>query len=499
MSELRLLVLCDIHYATGPSSGEGGVDRALGRELVHRAVIDARRRGGFDAIVLPGDLVDDRYSESPDVDLHALADTLSEVAPETPRLVVPGNHDPQGRKTLALLGAQPGLRTIGGYRCVSLVDGYDLQDRCTRPEAMLELLEDKARSSVGGPLIAIQHNPMDPPIDSDYPYMLTNRQKVMEQYGRAGVVVSISGHYHPGQELHSVDGVHYFTGPSLVDAPHRYSLVSVNGREVRAESPSLALPAELRLVDSHVHTEFAYCRQDVSAADAVDRACRMNLGGLVLAEHAPQLYCTPEDFWMGRHIHEPAVWRAGVASRMDVYRQSMVAFRGGGVRLGLEVELDGDGQLTCRDADRDWADVLIGAIHWLARDAGRQRSGEFDESFLATCRGLCEAGVDVLAHPLRPYSSQHRPWPTHLYGELADLLSATGTAVELNLHKAEPDAAFFAECVRRGVPVALASDAHATWQVGLLNRHLAILDEVRDGRAWSDLLYRPAGGGECGG
>jgi histidinol phosphatase-like PHP family hydrolase len=177
----------------------------------------------------------------------------------------------------------------------------------------------------------------------------------------------------------------------------------------------------------------------------------------------------------------------------------MVPFRGGGVRLGLEVELDGDGQLTCRDADRDWADVLIGAIHWLARDAGRQRSGEFDESFLATCRGLCEAGVDVLAHPLRPYSSQHRPWPTHLYGELADLLSATGTAVELNLHKAEPDAAFFAECVRRGVPVALASDAHATWQVGLLNRHLAILDEVRDGCAWSDLLYRPAGGGECGG
>jgi histidinol phosphatase-like PHP family hydrolase len=78
--------------------------------------------------------------------------------------------------------------------------------------------------------------------------------------------------------------------------------------------------------------------------------------------------------------------------------------------------------------------------------------------------------------------------PAELYGDLADMLAATGTAAEMNLHNSYPDVAFFAECIRRGVKVALASDAHELWEVALLGAHVEMLRQAAGMRDICDLL-----------
>jgi len=61
--------------------------------------------------------------------------------------------------------------------------------------------------------------------------------------------------------------------------------------------------------DCHAHTEFAFCGEGASAAAAVARAAEVGLAGVCLVEHAPQLYVSKEDFWLGRHVYEAGSWR----------------------------------------------------------------------------------------------------------------------------------------------------------------------------------------------
>ena len=99
--------------------------------------------------------------------------------------------------------------------------------------------------------------------------MLTNRSEVMRDYSEADVLLSISGHFHTGQELHTVGGVRYFTAAALQDPDYSYAMVTLRERDVTAEIRPLTLKDDLPLVDSHSHTEFAYCGVDISAAQAV--------------------------------------------------------------------------------------------------------------------------------------------------------------------------------------------------------------------------------------
>jgi hypothetical protein len=54
----------------------------------------------------------------------------------------------------------------------------------------------------------------------------------MAAYREAGVVLSLSGHYHAGQAAHEVDGVIYYTAPALCEAPFRFAHLHLAGRRV---------------------------------------------------------------------------------------------------------------------------------------------------------------------------------------------------------------------------------------------------------------------------
>ena len=86
------------------------------------------------------------------------------------------------------------------------------------------------------PLVALQHNPLHPHIEADYPFMLANADAVLSGYRDAGVLLSLSGHYHPGQAAHrlggSAGGMSCYTAPAICEEPFRFAHVRLRGREV---------------------------------------------------------------------------------------------------------------------------------------------------------------------------------------------------------------------------------------------------------------------------
>ena len=474
MNAFRLLVVTDVHYQPGSPRPAGPRRLDLGPELVARAIEDADRLGGFDCLALLGDLVDDGRQQGTE---EAVIEILAAVdQADRPSIIVPGNHDYNGQHFPAGLSGRSRVLEIAGHRLLAFVDAWRDRDYGTRRGEDLRMLRELA-GQPGGPIIALQHSPMHPPIDSEYPYMLTNRQEVMRHYAEAGVLLSISGHYHAGQPLNSADGVLYLTVPAICEPPFRYALVSIAGREVHVEVRQLSADPP-GLFDCHAHTEFAYCGRDISAAAAIQRSRSFGLAGVCLVEHAPQLYCTPDEFWSAAHIREPARWRKSQTSRMADFRRAMEPHRAAGVCIGLEVELDREGSLTLLEEDRRWTDMLVGALHWLPEDADALSDRELARAFMRANETMLAAGVDVLAHPWRLFRWIRREVPTELYGPLAELLRATGTAAEINFHSNTPDPAFFATCVEHGVRIALGTDAHQLREAGALSAQAALLREV---------------------
>jgi len=508
MSEFRLLILADIHYAPGDvGPDEKHPDRRcdIAAELVRRAVEDARRRGPVHAVVILGDLIDHRKrlcrDQGPAAYAGALAAvrrTVAQAAPDVPLVAIPGNHDGDADAFYAAIGSRPGLHEIGPVRVLAVADHFaGKPKRVTRSDADRQAVLDAGRREPRRPLIVLQHNPMDPPIDDkidQHPYMLTNRPDVMADYARASVTLSLSGHYHAGQPFHETGGVHYFTCPALCERPFSYAVATFDLASskpaVRVRTHRLELPTALAVWDAHAHTEFAFCGEGTSAASAAARAEDLGLAGLCLVEHAPQLYVAKEDFWVGRHVYEAGSWRRG-PNRMAAYRQAVTPLRSRRVKVGLEVELDADGQLTLLDEDRHWPDVIVGAVHFLHPDAASLSDAAVTKLFLNTTEELLAAGVDVLAHPLRAIAWSKRSVPTDIYPRLVKWLADTETAAEINYHHNAPDVEFFRQCVQAGVKVALGSDAHGLYAVGNFGQHLALLQEAAGVEDVTDLLWRP--------
>jgi len=448
---LELAIIADVHYVCRTEHICSILERNahLGRELLQRALRRIQLSGAPDALVLMGDLVDNGKAPGAEHDLAALKEELENVG--VPTIVVPGNHDGAPERLFRIFGDRPGSHEVKGYLLITFADRYDSDDRAERSREGLALVRDVASSHPGVPLIVFQHNPVYPPIESSYPYNLTNASEVMKVYSENGVVLSVSGHLHSGHKLICADGVGYIICPALCEDPFRFLRIKVRGGEVSVQEEALKMPKEPPLVDVHVHTQYAYCATTVTAQGAIERARKLGLSGIVLTEHAGHLYVSPED--SGRIIEKPQLlrrYRSEGRDRMRAYRKEMEALRSSFVRLGLEVECD---------------------------------------RFMMVTEKLLQQGVKVLAHPFRFFRRRGMEVPKHLFKPVAEMLAKYKMAAELNFHTNEPDPEFFRLCLEEGVPIALGSDAHALYEVGEFAPHIEFLRKLAVGSNLKNILF----------
>ena len=494
MSELTLLVLADTHFLESARAEPSNPKRhcRLAGELLQRAVLDARRRGGFDAVVLMGDLIDAGPAPEADRDVAAVEEIVHEAAPDAPRITVPGNHDGDVDLVLSIFSERPGMREVGGYRIYNFVDRWDERDVCLRPQEAVQRFAQQARASNDKPLIVLQHNPIHPPIEGDYPFMPPNREAIMSAYSDAGVLLSLSGHYHAGQPLCKAGSVLYYTCPALCESPFRYALVRLRGREVEITEQQLRLPESPALFDVHAHTEYAYCGTGLSAPEVILRSELFGLSGVCLTEHADQLYLTREEHMSGYVRDHPDFWRAprsDGSERMRSYRGDVEPLRSDFVKLALEVELDAAGRPALRRSHRDGWDMLVGAVHWTPGGIRGLSPDEVKLRFMRDAERILQSGVAVLAHPFRFFRRNELPPPRDLYRPVARLLARYGAAAEINFHTNQPDPEFFAACIEEGVKIALGTDTHELWEAGDLHPHLSMLREAAGRQDVADLLF----------
>jgi hypothetical protein len=239
---LDLLVLSDLHYihtADDTCTIQARMCQ-LGPLLIEGAFQQLYAEGvKLDALLLLGDLVNNGHAPGAEVDLFALVQAAEETG--LPYLALPGNHDGDVAQFVSLWACPPGLHELGGYGVLAFHDRVAPDDVTTRSARDLALPTQVAQERPDLPLIAIQHNPLHPQIEEEYPYMPTNTEQILHSYAQAGVLLSLSGHYHKGQPAHPLGDTIYYTIPAACEAPFSFAHVRIRGRTVEICQRALSL------------------------------------------------------------------------------------------------------------------------------------------------------------------------------------------------------------------------------------------------------------------
>jgi predicted MPP superfamily phosphohydrolase len=239
-SALDLLVISDFHYVrVADHVCPIEVRKShLGPVLLREALLRLRREGiGPRLVIILGDVVDNGLAAGAERDLECVAAEARAVG--VPVLALPGNHDGDYERFVEILGCRPGLHEIHGYGFLLFHDCVAGGDMTTRPPGALEVPGQVACQRPGLPLVALQHNPLYPRIESRYPFMLTNADAILSGYQEAGVILSLSGHYHPGQVAHRVCGMTCYTVPAACESPFRFAHLRLEGLEVTVREHEL--------------------------------------------------------------------------------------------------------------------------------------------------------------------------------------------------------------------------------------------------------------------
>lgn len=483
MPLLNILVITDLHYR-GVAAGPGSVAPRRGEWMplfVKRALNRLQQRNEKpDLILLLGDILDNGGTEGSDAAWLQLAGGLH--ATGIPVLAVAGNHDVVPEKVAQWFNSAPGLHRIGGYGFLVFNDRQLGGDHFIRDAAELALPQEVAAANPNLPLIALQHNPVYPPIESEYPYCPDNAAEIIDSYREAGVVFSLSGHYHRGMGPHELDGTTYLTAPALADAPFSFLRLTLEGGKMEVERHTLAHDIP-RIGDVHCHSEFAYCATDITTAQNIEIAKLLGMHHLCITEHAFHLYFSREDSWGAKWVREPSLvaqaWAKPGRGRMEKYRAFAESVRSDFVKIGLELDLYGDGELLLAPEDRNDWDILLGAVHFInGVTRGETTQEEVERLFMRDVEALLTKPIQVLAHPFRFFAWSGYTKPEHLYEAVAERLAAAGVAAEINFHGNQPEPEFFRACLTRNVKIAFGSDSHCMMEPADFDRNIRFMRDL---------------------
>lgn len=214
---LKVLFLADIHYIGKAEHVCSISDRkaSSGLSLINE-ILD--RNKDMELVILMGDLVDNGEAPYAADDLREISETFRKAS--LPVIVVPGNHDCSKDLMFEIFGDKEGVHEVKGHTFVSFADKYNEDNTASRDfTTMKKFFEDAGGDD---PIIVLQHNPVYPIIEKDYPYNINDKDMIMNEYTDRQVLLSVSGHAHWGIDVLKKEGVSYFTCPALCEEPFRY-------------------------------------------------------------------------------------------------------------------------------------------------------------------------------------------------------------------------------------------------------------------------------------
>lgn len=487
---MRIAILTDIHYSSFEWKTCGIRETGAADILLKRAVFRLNRLIRPDLTVLAGDLVNRGDAAYGPHDMQVVAGLAGLLKSQV--IVITGNHDGPAASFYEFFPKPERIVDFGGVRFVVNPADEECPGYNSRRAAHDIALIAQARECFDGPLITLQHTPCFPEGTADCPYNYVNSAEINAAEAASGVLLSISGHHHEGiKPFRASNGVTYFAAPALCEPPFRISFVDIDDRSGRMEwhTDSLRLDGRSGLVDTHIHTRFAYCNENLSPEKTHYFARLFGLKSFMLSEHSGHLLCSKEHCCAAQCQEmefSPEEWRG------DQYFAEALS---GGVppeHIGLEADIRFNGTYLIHPRDYERAAFVLGAIHEMRCLARKEElsQAELRDQFLWHCRRILENGCLSLAHPFRVFRRAGLSIPPGCFEPLVKMLKETGTAAEINFHTNEPPVDFFKMAINAGVKLTLGSDAHNLYEIGDFGLHLDFLKKCGVDGNFEDVLLK---------
>lgn len=471
---MKLAVISDTHYIQDPRATVGNRRGGWANIVLTRAVHRLNRHIQPDAVAILGDLVNDGNAadaESLFAEVRAILDRLT-----MPWFVLPGNHDGDPEIFYRHFPRPEPTLDVAGVRFLCFVDPEEPGYNARRRSVDLARLSAARAGGWSGPVVALQHVPVFSPGTHDCPYNYRNAEDILEHCRRAGIGLTVSGHYHPGIDLLPGNGVSTVVAPALCEEPFSYLLVDIDGDAVQVHRQNLAMPPAAALVDCHCHTALAYCNENMEIGLTRDLGQAFGLADVKITEHSGHLYFSRSDYG-------PICCEGGIDSareedcRMSEYLRALAENQVPPTSRGIEIDCDYHGNPLIRPDALAALPFHVGAVHYLP---GLRRPDCTDDMAAAIFLDVLTTFLQrqhchVLAHPFRVFRRSGRPLPEKLFQPVVALLKQHGVAAELNFHTNEPPEAFVRLCLEAGVSLCLGSDAHNLYEVGEFFPHLRLL------------------------
>lgn len=462
-NKITIAVIADVHFGQDQTNSPRRC--GIADVLLERAVRRLNRLIRPDAVLVLGDLVDDGNAPGAEDRLQTLRASLDKL--ECPYLAIPGNHDGDSEQFYRVFSRPKPVEDIGGARFLAFVDQEEPRFNASRSKADIDRIR-RAGENYDGPLITLQHVCLFPTrYDDIAPYNYTNAPEVIAALKDAGVTLSVSGHHHHGGEDIEEDGVTYVNAPGLCESPFPFLTITVGADEIHTQRHELAMPRDLELRDNHIHTELAYCAENMSVDRTIALAHEFGLAGITFTEHSGQLYFDRKPYWSKTWLDAGIDGADPQYNRMSAYLQLKRTHEDNYAQFSLEVDCDARGDLVLRPEDRKQFGYITGTIHALPElTAERPPQPRDVDDFLFLVDAMGQKGIRILAHPLRIFRRAGWEAPVELFEPTAKLLQQHDVAAEVNFHSNEPPLGFVRCCLDQGVKFSFGSDAHNLAEIG---------------------------------
>jgi putative hydrolase len=471
----KIVILTDLHLDDTPSLTARRGD--IAKVLLLRAVHHINRFIKPDITLILGDLID--RGDTPNAtDLFHRLRKITDLI-ESPTIILPGNHDGNPDTFYTVFDRPADHLDIAGVRFIPFIDPEEPGYNARRTDRDLDRMAN-ARQNFDGPLVALQHVPLFPPGLSDCPYNYTNANDIIAAMKHQGYPLAISGHYHNGMPPIRSDGITFLAAPALCESPFVFQELHLDDdKNINVIPHQLKLPPELRLIDRHVHTPYAYCNENMDLPKTVALASDFGLAGLVFTEHSSHLYYDRPAIYSRQHFLQNDHLTKTANYRMDDYFADLEKAGVPTASQGLELDSDYQGRPMILPEDRVCSNFLIGAVHRLQTlDEGETNAEKIADNFLAVHEKFLAGGIKVLAHPLRIFRRYKTPALSQLFVPLVDLLLKNNVAAEINFHSNDPEPDFFRLCLDAGVKISFGSDSHNLYEIGNFAPNLDFLKSI---------------------
>lgn len=470
-SPLKIGIITDVHY--GPRQDVSRRRYHIAHILVERAVRRLNLMIKPDIVLVLGDLVDNGSDTDAEERLLELRKILNKL--DCPYLAIPGNHDDSHEQFYRVFDRPGEWEDVAGARFLGFVDRDEPGYNSSRSDEDIDRFY-KARADFNGPLIAFQHVCLYPPEPKMAPYNYLNAENILSAMKEVGVTASISGHHHHGVEPVEVDGTTLVTAPGLCESPFPITEIVVDGMSVDVKRHNLAMPPELKLVDTHLHTQLAYCSENMDVGMSIELAKEFGLAGMRFTEHSAQLYYDRKPFGQAKWLEHGINNLDPAANRIEQYLELKRQYEDDFALFSLEADCAKDGRLVLKPEDSHHFTPVVGAIHSLpGLSMDLAPSTQSNETFLFLVESMCKQGISSLAHPMRIFRRCNWDAPVELFEPTAKLLKQYGVAAEINYHTNLPHVEFIKLCLDLGVKFTFASDSHNLAEIGDFAPHLSIL------------------------